>query len=72
MAHYITDKDGNPAKISGNLAAYEKLGFEEITAEVQEKIEEVFQKWEAATGDLSEIEELLGRWKYLSNLLEKL
>jgi molecular chaperone HscB len=49
-----------------------KVETEARQNENNKKIEEVFQKWEAETGDLSEIEELLGRWKYLSNLLEKL
>ena len=49
-----------------------KLETEVRQKENNEKIEEVFQEWEAGNGDLSEIEELLGRWKYLSNLLKKL
>ena len=49
-----------------------KLETEARQIENNEKIEMVFQKWEAGSGDLSEIEELLGRWKYLSNLLAKL
>ena len=49
-----------------------KIQAEEKQRENNEKIEQIFQKWEEGTGGLEEIEERLGRWKYLSNLLEKL
>lgn len=49
-----------------------RLEAQEKQRENDEKIEKVFQNWESGAGDLKEVEELLGRWKYLSNLLEKL
>ena len=49
-----------------------KKEAEEQQIENNRKIERIFQEWEAGKGDLEEIEELLGRWKYLSNLLAKL
>lgn len=46
------------------------------TQQLQEKntkqLEQVFYDWENNNGSLDQVEELLGRWKYITNLLQKL
>ena len=42
-----------------------------MAAENDSQIISIFEAWEAGQGDLDGIEELLGRWKYLHNILSK-
>ena len=42
-----------------------------LAAQNDSQLISIFQAWEAGQGDLDGIEELLGRWKYLNNILSK-
>ena len=39
--------------------------------DVQTVLEQTFQQWEEGQGNLNQVDELLGQWKYLTNLVNK-
>ena len=48
-----------------------QLQAKELQEENTERMQEIFRAWESGQGTLQEIEEHLGRWKYLTNILER-
>lgn len=42
-----------------------------LLEQVLSSLHQIFEKWEQGEGSLDQVEELLGQWKYLTNLVNK-